>query len=222
MFDQLPESRRHHHRPLGAAALAMILHGAILGAALRHQPAPPPTPPSDTTVLVLPARQEAHSTPRATTDAVAPGFHPIVISPEIPRALPPVTLDEPPFDPRRFLTAVAPTSAIGGVGDSVDTTSTLNNLVPAAAADQPPVLISAGPRQLPPELDGIPGQVEARFVVDTTGRAEPASWRIVRSTNPAFEEPARAMIMRSTFRPGHLAGRAVRVQVQQVIAFRPE
>jgi hypothetical protein len=58
-------------------------------------------------------------------------------------------------------------------------------------------------------------------VVDTTGHAEAAGFKILSSTNPAFNEPAREVIMKSVFRPGRVRGQPVRVQVQQVISFKP-
>ena len=61
----------------------------------------------------------------------------------------------------------------------------------------------------------------AQFVVDTTGHPEMAGFRVLSSTNPAFNEPAKEMIMKSVFRPGRVRGQAVRVQVQQAVSFNP-
>lgn len=71
------------------------------------------------------------------------------------------------------------------------------------------------------DLAGIGGTVAAQFVVDTTGHPEAAGFKILRSTNPAFNEPAREMIMKSVYRPGKVRGVAVRVVVQQAVAFNP-
>jgi outer membrane biosynthesis protein TonB len=63
--------------------------------------------------------------------------------------------------------------------------------------------------------------VIAQFVIDTTGHPESAGFKVIRSTNPAFNEPAKEMIMKSVFRPGRVRGQAVRVQVQQAVSFNP-
>jgi outer membrane biosynthesis protein TonB len=63
--------------------------------------------------------------------------------------------------------------------------------------------------------------VVAQFVIDTTGHPESAGFRILSTTNQAFNEPAREMIMKSVFRPGKVRGQAVRVQVQQAVSFNP-
>jgi hypothetical protein len=59
----------------------------------------------------------------------------------------------------------------------------------------------------------------AQFIVDPTGHAEPSSFRIISSTNKLFEESARETILKSVFRPGRVRGQAVRVIVQQAVAF---
>ena len=58
------------------------------------------------------------------------------------------------------------------------------------------------------------------FVVDTLGRVEPQSVRVVRSSHAEFENAAIDVIVESVYRPGRIRGRAVRVLVQQEIGFR--
>ena len=65
----------------------------------------------------------------------------------------------------------------------------------------------------------VQGSVEVQYVVDTLGHAEPASWRVMRSTNPQFEAPAREAIMKGVFKPARIKGVAVRQLVQQSIKF---
>ncbi len=67
---------------------------------------------------------------------------------------------------------------------------------------------------------GVDGRVVIEFIVDTTGHVEPGSVRIVSSTRPEFETPTREAIAGSTFRPGLVQGRAVRVQVTQPVNFQ--
>src|SRR6266581_4436878 len=57
-------------------------------------------------------------------------------------------------------------------------------------------------------------------IIDTTGRVEPNSVRVVESANPGFDQPAKNVVLRSLFRPGRVYGRAVRVLVAIPIDFK--
>jgi TonB family protein len=50
-----------------------------------------------------------------------------------------------------------------------------------------------------------------RAVIDTTGRVEPASVRIMKSPNPAFDQATKDWVLKALFRPARLHGRGVRV-----------
>ena len=66
----------------------------------------------------------------------------------------------------------------------------------------------------------IGGRVLVEAIVDTTGHADSASVRILSSSHPGFEAPAREAVLASTYRPGRLDGRAVRVRVQIPLNFQ--
>ncbi len=68
----------------------------------------------------------------------------------------------------------------------------------------------------------VQGSVQAQYVVDTTGRAEPASLRIVRATHPLFVEAVRKALPDMRFSPATLAGKKVRQLVEQEFTFRIE
>ena len=90
-----------------------------------------------------------------------------------------------------------------------------------AEVDDPVNPINIPRPRYPPVMQqaGITGSVDVQYVVDTTGHAEPVSWKILRSTNKAFEEPAREAIMKGVFKPARIRGKAVRQLVQQKISF---
>lgn len=89
------------------------------------------------------------------------------------------------------------------------------------AVDEPPTMTS------PPVVDypdllrqaGIEGSVVIEAIIDTAGRVEPASVKVLRSSNHAFESPARAAILGAIYRPGRVGGRVVRVLVSVPVAF---
>jgi TonB family protein len=66
---------------------------------------------------------------------------------------------------------------------------------------------------------GIEGQAVVGFVVDTSGAIEPGSARVLTTTHPMIEGPARAAVLRCSFSPGRVAGRAVRVRMQLALNF---
>jgi protein TonB len=90
-----------------------------------------------------------------------------------------------------------------------------------AVVDEKPERVSNPPLDYPDLLRqaGIEGNVIVEVIIDTTGRAEPASLRIVQSTNKAFELSAKDAVLKSLYRPGRVRGQAVRVLVQVPISF---
>lgn len=74
----------------------------------------------------------------------------------------------------------------------------------------------------PPELmkEGAEGGVFIRFVVDSSGRADPGTIEIVRSTHPAFTQSVRHALPLMMFTPASVGGRHVRQAVEQNFEFR--
>jgi hypothetical protein len=61
--------------------------------------------------------------------------------------------------------------------------------------------------------------VISEVVIGIDGHPETDSFRIIESTNKAFEKAARDAIMGSLYRPGRMRGQAVRVLVRQPVNF---
>jgi TonB family protein len=74
----------------------------------------------------------------------------------------------------------------------------------------------------PPELSarGTEGKVEAAYVVDTTGRVDTTTIRVMQSDDPRFTESVRTALAETRFRPAKRAGKAVRQLVQQRFRFK--
>ncbi len=66
----------------------------------------------------------------------------------------------------------------------------------------------------------VEGVVRAMFVVDTTGHADPESFRVMESTDSAFTTAVRMALPRMKYRPAILRGRVVPQLVEQSFAFR--
>ncbi len=114
--------------------------------------------------------------------------------------------------------AAPPVAAVAA--DSGDSNSSPVYL--AAELDQPVERdpSSAGPIY-PDELrtKNVEGQVVAEWVVDTSGRADTASFRIIESTHPLFTRAVRATLPGMFFRPAALMGKPVRQLVRQQFKF---
>lgn len=76
--------------------------------------------------------------------------------------------------------------------------------VPEPVAYDPPPI----PRRLPPGVVGRNGRAEVRIkvVVDTLGRADMKSFRVVRSTHPKLTASVRHAVARWRFRPAEVGG----------------
>ncbi len=68
--------------------------------------------------------------------------------------------------------------------------------------------------------EGKEGEVMMRYVVDTSGRADPSSLEVLRSTHPAFTLSVRQALAGMRFAPASVEGRRVRQLVEQRFQFR--
>jgi len=230
VFEVLVESKPKKQRTTGQFVVSLIAHTLLItGAVYATKGAAEVVKErlADTTLVFLePPKPEAPPPEQPPPDAIVSanpppkGFQTVVAIQDIPTEIPPVNLNER-FDPKDFTgTGVAGGVAVGIVGGTGPVTG---ETYLEAQVDDPPTMISPGPRRYPPVLEraGIGGRVMAQFVIDTSGHPEPPSFKVLSSTNPAFNEPAREMIMKSVYRPGRVRGQAVRVQVQQAVGFNP-
>jgi hypothetical protein len=67
---------------------------------------------------------------------------------------------------------------------------------------------------------GTEGQVQTVYVVDTTGRVDTTTIRVLRSDDPRFTESVRTALGGMRFRPARRAGKAVRQLVAQSFRFQ--
>lgn len=233
MFDNLIESNpkdRKLRKSVPGSVLSLVIHGVVIYAAVVATMRADEIIEevlTDTTMVFLTEEQEPEPEPEpeeqqeqvVSLDPPPKGFQTVDAPIDIPSEIPPIDLSER-FDPRDF-SGIGQEGGVfsgveGGTGP-VDLTQTFME----AAVDEPPERLS-GPDPRYPEMlrqAGIEGSVVLEFVIDTSGRVEESSIKIIQSTNRAFEGPARDVIRRSLYRPGRVRGQAVRVLVQQSISF---
>src|SRR5204862_195074 len=103
-----------------------------------------------------------------------------------------------------------------------DIVPTGNEVFMEAIVEEKPAVLS-GPTLQYPELlrqAQIQGRVLVQAIIDTLGRAEPPSVKVLQSPNPGFDQSAKSYVAKALFRPARVHGRAVRVLIQIPIDFR--
>lgn len=223
MFDNLFESQPQPQKKkfLGVGFVSLVVHTAVIGGAViatLNAGESNSKVHADTTMVYLQQQQEQQKPPEpqpVQLDVPLKGFQTIVAPTEIPTNIPPVNLAEK-FDPKDY----SGTGVEGGTANGVVPTG--NDVFMESIVEEKPSRL-AGPQPPYPDLAhqaGIQGRVTVQFVVDTMGKAEPNSIRIIQSPNPAFNEGVKNSVLHSLFRPGRVHGRAVRVLIELPFDFK--
>ena len=232
MFNNLLEAKPKKEKRGGGTVTSVVLHSILVGlavyatanAAIRNekprqekidfvetpkdQPPPkeepPPPPPPDVVVAPPPPK----------------GFQVLTAPVEIPDVIPDIDLSKKVTDEADFSgKGVAGGVAKGKEGGAV------------VQSDQPyfefqvekPVVPAPGsisPRY--PDMlrqAGVEGEVLAQFVVDTTGKAEPGSLKILKSSHDMFVQSVKNALPQMKFIPAEVGGRKVKQLVQQPFTF---
>ena len=216
MFDVLIESKRKSEKKkaLGVGAISLMLHTVIITGAIV---ATLTAGPDDTSTMVFLNQQEKQpdQPPPPQLDMQLKGFQTVVAPTDIPTNIPPVNLQEH-FDPRDY----SGVGVEGGVATGI--VPGADQVLSVDVVQEKPERLSGPQPAYPPLLQqaGIEGRVMVQAIVDTSGRIEPNSVRVVESANPGFDVPAKNAVLKSLFRPGRVYGRAVRVLVAIPIDFR--
>jgi len=170
----------------------------------------------DTRVVLLAPQEQQYAAdppPVQLADALQ-GFQPVTVSAQIPIDMPPVDLQQR-FDPKDY-------SGSGVEGSRAsDIVVSGNEVYAEGLVEERPALLSAPAPVYPALLKqaGIQGRVILPAVIDTTGRVEPASVRIMKSSHPAFDQPTKDWVLKALFRPARLHGRGVRVSIHLVVDY---
>jgi protein TonB len=176
----------------------------------KEEPPPPkeepPPPPPDQPVVNPPPK----------------GFQTLVAPIKIPDVIPDIDLskkatDEADFSGKGVQGGVAK-GVVGGSGPVNDNQAFFEFQVDKPAAAIPGT--GSDPR-FPESLRAaqIAGEVQAEFIVDTTGHAEMRSWKVLKSTNEQFSNSAKASVASRRYLPAEAGGRKVRMVVQQAFTF---
>jgi periplasmic protein TonB len=227
MFNNLLESKPKKPKSAGLVAGSLIAHVGLIGLAVvataharqalekpkqekidfvevkKNEPEPPKNEPPPQVVAPPPPK----------------GFTVLNAPVEIPDVLPDIDLSKKVTDEADFTGK----GQQGGVAKGVER--------PVVNQDQPyfefqvekPVVGAPGSSQprYPDILRqaGVEGEVLAQFVVDTTGRAEAGSFKVLKSSHDLFAQSVRSALPSMRFIPAEVGGRKVKQLVQQPFAF---
>ena len=233
MFNNLLESKPKKEKRGGGTVTSIVVHSILVGlavyatanAAIRNekpkqekidfvetpkdQPPPkeepPPPPPPDVVVAPPPPK----------------GFQVLTAPVEIPDVIPDIDLSKKVTDENDF----------SGKGVAGGTSKGVEGGKAVVQSDQPyfefqvekPVVPAPGsisPRY--PDMlrqAGVEGEVLAQFVVDTTGKAEPGSLKILKSSHDMFVQSVKNALPQMKFIPAEVGGKKVKQLVQQPFTF---
>jgi len=191
-------------------AVSLVMHAAVIlgaiGATLKVARRDAAVRVDTAVVFLEPPGPSAPPPPQL--DVPVQGFQTVVVPAVIPTDIPPINLQEH-FDPRDFSGSGVEGGRASGVAPPQD------EVYREEVVDEKPLLLSAPPPPYPHLLSeaGVQGRVVLQAVVDTTGRLEPGSLKIVQTPNPGFNSPVKQWALKALFRPAMRQGRAVRVYV---------
>lgn len=227
MFENLIESKpqRSSKATFGNSFLSLLLHGGLIYAgivATAHAGAAVEERIHQIAVTMQAPEQPKNEPPPpeqvATVNPPPKGFQTLAIPVSIPVDIPPPSTST--FNAADF-SGIGVEGGIargveGGTGPVISDQPYLE-----AVVEERPERVSSPPVRYPEILRqaGIEGRVLVEVVLDTLGRAERGSIRILSSTHQLFDAPAREAVASSHYRPGRIQGRAVRVRVQVPLNF---
>jgi periplasmic protein TonB len=232
MFDQLLETKAAKQKKSGGTVISIVLHTILVAGAIyaTNKTAEALEKPKEEKVVLTetkkepePEKPKEQPKPQEVVAQVAPpkGFQVPVPPVDIPDVIPDVDLskkatDEADFSGKGVQGGIAK-GVEGGTGPVISDQPYFDFQVEKAAAAIPGSGAPAYPEML--KSSGVEGEALVQFVVDTTGRAELGSFKVLRASHDAFGQAVRSALPRMRFLPAEIGGRKVRMLVQQPFAF---
>jgi protein TonB len=218
MLGTLIESGSRHARRPAASVISVVVHAALITGAVLATEQLSTSTSATTEVALAYIAPRAPPTPAAAMARLPRGFQILIAPVSIPDVLPSIDLTRTLTNPDAFTGVGVPGGVPDGTPDALpvgvftpDQVERVARLVPGSGTPQyPEVLRSAG----------IEGDVDLEFVIDTTGRAELRTVRVVSSTHQRFTDAAVRALTRARFVPAELDGRPVRQLVRMPFGFK--
>jgi protein TonB len=232
MFQQLIESNVVRRPRVGSSSLSMAGHAALIAAAIaatattrarveevvepRVAYVSVPKPPE--TLMSSRSDTPSASATAAATQSTTPALH---LDAEIVVGIPPIDLTRP-FSSADDWTQRGSSAHRSGTSTGLDSPDEAVAIHSAEQVDKAAMMAPGAPTPAFPEVlraAGLSGSVMMEFVVDTTGRVEPGSLRLVQADHELFALAVQAVIPRLRFLAAEVRGRKVRQLVRLPVRF---
>jgi periplasmic protein TonB len=230
MFNQLIESKAKKQKMAGGTIFSIVLHTFLIAGAVyataragvkdekakaekiqfvevkKEPPKVPDKPPPPKEVVVKPPPPKGFQVLRA----------PVKIDIKIPEIdLSKAVTNENDFSGK---------GVKGGTGNGVvgGTGPVTNQTYFEFQVEKPAEMLQDSPKPKYPsvlESSGIPGEVQAQFVVKSDGKADMDSFKTLKSTNELFTQAVKNVLPRMRFSPAMIGGKPVNQLVQQAFQF---
>ena len=228
MFNNLIESGPKQKKGIGGSVASTLAHAGIVFAmivATKNVGETIAAEAEQVTKFVVEEKEPEQEPEKPPPDAVAAppiakGFQVLTAPVDIPDVIPEIDLskkltNEADFSGRGVAGGVASGVVGGSVVNQDQTFFDFQVEMPVA-----PIPGSGSPRY--PEIllsAGVEGQVLGQFVVDTLGRVESGSFKVIRSDHDLFSAAVRSALPAMRFLPAEVGGRKVKQLVQQPFVF---
>ena len=232
MLDNLLESKPKKQRSPAGAAVSIILHSVLIGGAVyatAHAAIENEKPKQEEVKFVEtpkeppPPEPEKPKPPPPDVVAAPPppkGFQVLTAPVKIPDVIPDIDLSKKVTDEADFSgKGVAGGTSKGVVGGTAPPT---DQPYFEFQVEKPVAVAGNAPQPQYPDMlrsGGIEGEVLAQFVVDTSGRAEMSTFKVLKTTNDLFSVAVKNVLPRYRFIPAEAGGRKVKQVVQQPFQF---
>jgi protein TonB len=234
MFNNLIESKPKKQRTTGGLIISGVLHAVLITAAVygtlqaKEQLEKPKAEKVEFVEMKKkdeppPPKEEPKPPPPDVVAAPPPpkGFQVLTAPIKVPDVLPDIDLSKKVTDEADFSgKGVAGGKATGVVGG----TAPVNTDQPyfEFQVEKQVTTAPGSPQPRYPDMlksANVEGEVLAQFVVDTTGRADMSTFKVLKSSHELFTQSVRNVLPQMRFYPAEIGGRKVKQMVQQPFTF---
>ena len=230
MFSTLLESKRKKQRNVGATFMSAALHVmlvtvAVYATARANEPEQVPDETARYTEVRPPEEKpkpkEIEPPPSETKVIRLKGYQSLTAPIEIPTVLPNINLADAVTNPDDF---DPKGGAKGGFANGTDTVRNDPEMV--RFSYEVDKIARVGPGNPEPNYPHIlrqanqTGRVTVQFVIDTTGKADMSTFKVLESTNSLFSDEVRKVLPKYNFIPAEMQGVKVRMVAQQLFEFQ--
>ena len=227
MFNNLIESKRKRQKQSGGA-FSFVAHVALITLAIyaTANAAKEDEKPKEEKVDFVEVKKDEPAKPKEAPppEIAAPpppkGFQVLTAPVDIPDVLPDIDLTKSVTNENDFTGKGAQGGFAKGTEKKVEVKEDQTYF---EFQVEKPVMTAPGSGQprYPDILRqaGVEGDVLATFVVDTTGRADPASFKVLRTSHELFSNAVKQALPSMRFIPAEVGGKKVKQLVQQPFSF---